>query len=158
MNDQPKGENAPLDSSATILIIEDNPDDYEACVTALTQDHNLANPIQWCATGDDGLDYLYQRGTYASQPGDKPCLILLDLNLPGTNGREVLAEVKANENLRKIPVIVMTSSRDQEDIDACYRDGANSYVVKPVDLEGFLQSIARLRDYWFQIVVLPELK
>lgn len=146
-----------MQSSTTILIIEDSPDDYEACVTALKSDNNLANPIIWCETGDDGLDYLYGRGKHPEQKPVCPCLILLDLNLPGTSGREVLAQIKADESLKKIPVVVMTSSRDPEDIDACYRDGANSYVVKPVDLDGFFQAIARLREYWFEISVLPEL-
>ena len=146
-----------MQSSTTILIIEDSPDDYEACVTALKSDNNLVNPIIWCETGDDGLDYLYGRGKHHEQNPVCPCLILLDLNLPGTSGREVLAQIKADESLKKIPVVVMTSSRDPEDIDACYRDGANSYVVKPVDLDGFFQAIARLREYWFEISVLPEL-
>jgi len=138
-----------VETTANILIVEDSPDDYEACVTALTEDHNLANPIHWCKTGDDALAYLQADDT------GPPGLVLLDLNMPGTDGREVLAKVKSDETLKKIPVIVMTSSRDQSDIDACYRAGANSYVVKPVDLQGFMEAIARLRDYWFQIVVLP---
>ncbi|MCO4847778.1 MAG: response regulator [Yoonia sp.] len=145
-----------MDTSATILIVEDNPDDYEACITALTQDNNLANPVHWCKTGDEGLDYLCGGGKYADSKPEMPCLIMLDLNLPGTDGRQVLAQIKTDEMLKKIPVIVMTSSRDQADIDACYREGANSYVVKPVDLDGFIASITRLRDYWFQIVVLPQ--
>ena len=127
-------------------------------MTALTEDHNLANPIHWCESGDDALDYLHQRRRYADIDVDMPGLVMLDLNLPGTDGREVLAEIKAHDSLKKIPVIVMTSSRDQADIDACYRDGANSYVVKPVDLNGFIEAVARLRDYWFQIVVLPQPK
>ncbi len=147
-----------MEHSAAILIVEDNPDDYEACVTALTQDHNLANPIHWCKTGMEALDYLHRRGDYMDDAPERPSLIMLDLNMPGIDGRDVLAEIKSDEFLRKIPVIVMTSSRDQADIDACYRDGANSYVVKPVDLNGFIEAIARLRDYWFQIVVLPEPK
>lgn len=145
-----------MDFSAEILIVEDNPDDYEACVTALTLDNNLANPIQWCKTGTEALDLLNGRGSYEDDPPAKPSLIMLDLNLPGIDGREVLAKIKTDKLLRKIPVIVMTSSRDQADIDDCYRIGANSYVVKPVDLGGFIRAIARLRDYWFKIVVLPE--
>ncbi|MFK7890485.1 MAG: response regulator [Granulosicoccus sp.] len=145
-----------MQSSTTILLIEDSPDDYEACVSALKSDNNLANPIVWCKTGDEGLDYLFGRGNYQDKSPLRPCLIMLDLNLPGTNGREVLAQVKADERLKRIPIVVMTSSRDPNDIEACYEYGANSYVVKPVDLEGFLQAIARLREYWFEIAVLPE--
>jgi len=142
--------------STTILIIEDSPDDYEACVSALKSDNNLANPIAWCSTGDEGLDYLYGRGEHHEEHPVRPCLIMLDLNLPGTSGHEVLAQLKSDERLKKIPVVVMTSSRDPDDIDACYRAGANSYVVKPVDLDGFFRAIARLREYWFEIAVLPE--
>ena len=147
-----------MNSTSTILIVEDALDDYEACVTALTHDHNLANPIHHCETGDEALDYLRGRGKYADPRPELPCLILLDLNLPGTDGREVLTQIKADGQLKMIPVVVMTSSRDQTDIDACYRQGANSYVVKPVDLTGFIEAIARLRDYWFQTVLLPAAK
>lgn len=147
-----------MNSTSTILIVEDAIDDFEACVAALTQDNNLANPIFHCETGDDALDYLRGNGKFESSQPDRPSLILLDLNLPGTDGREVLAIIKADPELKSVPVVVMTSSRDQTDIDACYRQGANSYIVKPVDLNGFIQAIARLRDYWFQIVLLPAPK
>ncbi len=147
-----------MNSTSTILIIEDTIDDYEACVAALTQDNNLANPIFHCETGDDGLDYLRGAGKFSSTKPELPCLILLDLNLPGTDGREVLSIIKADPRLKSVPVVVMTSSRDQTDIDDCYHQGANSYIVKPVDLDGFIKSIARLRDYWFQIVLLPAPK
>jgi len=100
-----------VQSSTDILIIEDNPDDYEACVSALKNDNNLVNKIIWCCTGDEGLDYLYGRGAHAE---------------------------------------------NHPDIDACYSAGANSYVVKPVDLDGFIKAITRLREYWFEISVLPE--
>jgi CheY-like chemotaxis protein len=147
-----------MNSTSTILIIEDAIDDYEACVAALTQDNNLANPIFRCETGDDALDYLRGQGKYRGSEPDFPCLVLLDLNLPGTDGREVLSIIKADPDLKSVPVVVMTSSKDQTDIDACYRHGANSYIVKPVDLDGFIKAIARLRDYWFQIVLLPAPK
>jgi len=147
-----------VQSSTNILIIEDNPDDYEACVCALKNDNKLANKIIWCSTGDEGLDYLYGRGVHAEEHPVRPCLIMLDLNLPGTDGREVLTQLKSDEHLSKIPVVVMTSSRDADDIDACYAAGANSYVVKPVDLDGFIKAITRLREYWFEISVLPEVK
>ena len=139
----------------TILIVEDNDDDFEACQIALSGDGNLANPIRRCTTGDDALDYLFCRGPYAETKPDIPGLILLDLNLPGTDGRSVVTEIKSNHLLRMIPVVVMTSSRDIRDIQACYSAGANSYVVKPVDLDGFLQAVARLKEYWFQIALLP---
>ena len=145
-----------MNSTATILIVEDLDEDFEACVIALTQDNNMANPIQRCESGDDALDYLYCRGTFADRPPEAPSLVLLDLNLPGTDGREVLSLIKADDNLKPIPVVVMTSSIDPDDIEDCYRHGANSYVSKPVNLHGFLEAITRLRDYWFEIVLLPR--
>jgi CheY-like chemotaxis protein len=141
--------------NATILIVEDNDDDYEACVLALKEDNNLANPIVRAETGDEALDYIYARGEFADGKRELPCIILLDLNLPGTDGREVLAKIKNDPEMRLIPVIIMTSSRDEFDIEACYSAGANSYVAKPIDLDGFIQSIARLKEYWFQISLLP---
>ena len=83
-------------------------------------------------------------------------MILLDLNLPGTDGREVLDEIKKDADLRSIPVIVLTTSSDSRDIEACYAAGANSYVQKPVDLAGFVTAVERLKDYWFEIVILPS--
>ncbi|WP_240453915.1 response regulator [Chachezhania antarctica] len=138
-----------------IMIVEDNDDDYEACVVALTQDNNLANTLQRCTTGDAALEFLMgaREGNSRHQ---LPSLILLDLNLPGTDGREVLQQIKADKALRMIPVVVMTTSKDEHDIQDCYMAGANSYVLKPVDLQGFFEAVARLRDYWFQIVILPD--
>lgn len=145
-----------MNTDATILIIEDSPEDYEACVAALTEDSNIANPIVWCETGDEALDYLRKQGKFSGADHDLPGVILLDLNLPGLDGRDVLAMLKNDPVTRRLPIVVMTSSNDQADIDRCYDAGANSYVVKPVNLDGFLAAIARLRDYWFQIVVLPR--
>lgn len=144
-----------MTTETPILIVEDNDEDFEACTTALNEDGNLANPIVRCTTGDNALDYLQQVGPYKTSRPARPGLILLDLNLPGTDGRSVLAEIKSDPSIRLIPVVVMTSSRDARDIEACYRAGANSYVVKPVDLDGFLQAVARMREYWFQISLLP---
>jgi CheY-like chemotaxis protein len=83
-------------------------------------------------------------------------VVLLDLNLPGTDGREVLNEIKSHPDLRQIPVIVLTTSSDDRDVSACYKAGANSYVQKPVDLDGFMRAIERLNDYWFEVVILPR--
>ena len=146
-----------MNIDSTILIIEDSQEDYEACLAALTEDSNIANPIKWCETGDDALAYLRKQGAHADATHELPGLVLLDLNMPGLDGRDVLSEIKSDESMRKMPVVVMTSSGDQADIDRCYDAGANSYVVKPVNLNGFLTAIARLRDYWFKIVVLPRL-
>jgi CheY-like chemotaxis protein len=139
-----------------ILLVEDSPEDVEATMRALRK-AGLANPIHHCADGDEALDYLRRRGKYA-KPADAPLpgVVLLDLNLPGTDGREVLAEVKGDAQLRRIPVIVLTTSTDERDVERCYEAGANSYVKKPVDLDGFLEAVRRLSDYWFEVVILPK--
>lgn len=139
-----------------ILLIEDSPEDTEAMRRAFKR-AGLANPIQHCMDGDDALDFLLQRNQYAEAgKAPRPGIILLDLNLPGTDGREVLAQIKQNESLMQIPVVVLTTSSDERDIDKCYKLGANSYVMKPVDFNGFLQAIQRLSDYWFEVVILPK--
>ena len=139
-----------------LLLVEDSPEDKEATVRAFRK-AGVANSIYWCPDGDSALDYLNQRGEYAdSSKAPRPGIILLDLNLPGTDGREVLREIKASPDFRKIPVIVLTTSNAERDVESCYDAGANSYIQKPVDLADFLRAIGRLRDYWFQIVVLPK--
>lgn len=143
-------------STQPILIVEDSPEDYEATVRALNKS-GLHNPLFHCSDGDDALDFLHRRGTYTSaEEAPRPGIILLDLNLPGTDGREVLEEIKHDPDLKKIPVVVLTTSTDERDIEACYAAGANSYVQKPVNLDGFMKAIQRLKDYWFQIVVFPK--
>ncbi len=126
-----------------------------AFVRRIVEEHG--GVIDFTSTpGDEAIDYLRMRGKYEGTDHAMPGVILLDLNLPGTDGRDVLAVLKNDPGTKRLPVVVMTSSKDQHDIDRCYDAGANSYVVKPVDLEGFLAAIARLRDYWFKIVVLPR--
>ena len=145
-----------MSAQQTILLVEDSPEDYAATVRALKK-AGLANPIVRCETGDEALDFLYRRGAYsdpASAP--RPGVILLDLNLPGTDGRDVLAEIKGNADLRSIPVLVLTTSTDERDVNRCYQYGANSYVKKPVDLDGFMKAVQRLTDYWFEVVILPR--
>lgn len=139
-----------------ILLVEDSPEDFEATVRAFKRS-GLRNPIFRCEDGDGALDFLYRRGRYADpEQAPRPGVILLDLNLPGTDGREVLTEIKRDEGLRHIPVIVLTTSNDDRDVEACYQAGANSYIQKPVDMEGFLRAIERLKGYWFEVVVLPK--
>lgn len=142
--------------SQPILLVEDSPEDYETTERAFRRS-GLKNPIFRCADGDEALDFLHRRGKYADpQKSPRPGVILLDLNLPGTDGREVLNEVKTDPNLKQIPVIVLTTSTDDRDIEVCYRCGANSYIQKPVDLDGFMKAIERLNDYWFEVVILPR--
>lgn len=139
-----------------ILLVEDSPEDFETAERAFRKS-GLRNPIYRCSDGDEALDFLFHRGRFAdSEKTPRPGVILLDLNLPGTDGREVLAEIKADPSLKQIPVIVLTTSSDQRDVDACYRAGASSYIQKPVDLDGFMRAIERLNDYWFEVVILPR--
>jgi CheY-like chemotaxis protein len=142
--------------SQTILIVEDSDDDYLATVRAFKK-ANLLNPVQRCTNGDQAIEYLFQRGEFSGpDKAPRPNIILLDLNLPGTDGKDVLRMIKADPNLQKIPVIVLTTSSAEQDIEQCYDAGANSYVQKPVDLVGFIQSVARLTDYWFNVSILPK--
>lgn len=139
-----------------ILLVEDSPEDYETTVRSLKK-AGLKNPIVRCVDGEEALDYLHQRGEYAnSNSAPRPGIVLLDLNLPGTDGREVLQEMKQDASLKTIPVVVLTTSSDERDIEQCYRSGANSYIQKPVDLDGFVRSMARMKDYWFEVVILPK--
>jgi len=145
-----------VSAKQAILLVEDSPEDYETTVRALKR-AGLANPIFRCEDGDDALDFLFQRGTYSDPvSAPRPGIVLLDLNLPGTDGREVLAEIKGNAELRSIPVVVLTTSSDERDIERCYKSGANSYIKKPVDLVGFMQAVQSLKDYWFEVVILPK--
>ena len=136
-----------------ILLVEDSPEDFETTERAFRKS-GLKNPIFRCSDGDEALEFLFRRGRFADAP--RPGVILLDLNLPGTDGREVLAEIKADPQLKEIPVIVLTTSSDDRDVQACYKAGASSYIQKPVDLDGFMRAIERLNDYWFEVVILPK--
>ena len=144
-----------VDGTAHILIVDDSPEDYEATIRAFHK-VRMANPISWCKDGEEALAFLFQRGAYAQPPAPRPALILLDLNLPGLDGHVVLERIKKDDGLKSIPVVVLTSSGDERDIQACYDAGANSYVQKPVDFAGFVEAIQRLRGFWFEIALLPE--
>ena len=146
----------PLNPAKTILIVEDSDDDFLATERAFRKS-GLANPIRRCTNGDQVLYYLYRRGEFADpEKSPRPGIIMLDLNLPGTDGREVLRIIKSEPNLHKIPVIVLTTSDAEQDIERCYDAGANSYVKKPVDMQGFVLAIARLHEYWIEVTVLPK--
>jgi CheY-like chemotaxis protein len=140
----------------SILLVEDSPEDHEVAVRALRK-AGLVNPIFRCEDGDETLDFLHRRGQYADPvKAPRPSLILLDLNLPGTDGREVLAEIKADVLLRSIPVVILTTSTDERDVERCYHAGANSYIKKPLDLGGFMRTIQRLKEFWFEIAIIPR--
>lgn len=139
-----------------ILLVEDSEEDFLTTKRAFKK-AGVANPMDRVKTGDEALDYIRHNGPYRELAGaDHPGLILLDLNLPGTDGRAVLRDLKADPLFKSIPIIVFTTSNDQRDIEACYRDGANSYIQKPLDFRGFVTALGRLQDYWFEIAILPR--
>lgn len=142
-------------SDKLIMVVEDSPEDFEALRRSFKR-ARMKNRIAHFEDGDTALDYLFRRGPYADSNLPRPAIILLDLNLPGTDGRQVLAELKQSDALRRIPVVVLTTSSDKRDVDTCYALGANSYIVKPVEMQGFVEALKRLSGYWFEIVILPE--
>jgi two-component system response regulator len=145
-----------LTRSQTILLVEDNQDDFEATSRAFKK-ANLCNPVVWCQSGRDALDFLKQQGAYQDAVRRPwPGLVLLDLNMPGMDGRKTLEAIKQDETLKRIPVIILTTSADERDIQACYLAGANTYVQKPVSFDGLIEAIQRLKAYWFEIALLPK--
>jgi CheY-like chemotaxis protein len=147
-----------VEGNEPILLVEDSDEDFAITKRSFAK-AGLINPLFRVADGETALDFLYRRGVYENpEDAPRPGVILLDLNLPGTDGREVLRTIKQDEFLRKIPVIVLTTSSADADIQLCYDCGANSYIVKPVELDNFIEAVARLRDYWFKIVILPKLE
>ncbi|MBX2808388.1 MAG: response regulator [Cellvibrionaceae bacterium] len=138
--------------SIKILMVEDNPGDVELTREAMNSG-KLNNTLYVVDDGEQALDFLYRRGDYVDSP--RPDLILLDLNLPKINGREVLAEVKGDPALSTIPIIILSSSADTKDIQASYALNANSFVTKPVRIEEFLRVTQAIEHFWIEIVKLP---
>jgi CheY-like chemotaxis protein len=130
-----------------ILLVEDDPHDVELTLTAL-EEYHLANEVVIARDGSEALDYLYRRGAYADRANGSPAVLLLDLKLPKVDGLEVLQQIKGDEKLRIIPVVVLTSSREERDMVASYRLGVNAYVVKPVDFHEFVNAIKELGIFW----------
>jgi two-component system, response regulator len=142
--------------SQPILFVEDSEDDYEAAVRAFGK-ANLHNPISWCRSGHEALDFLGHKGEYTDPAkAPRPGLILLDLNMPGLDGRKTLQMIKQDSSLKDIPVIILTTSADQRDINHCYQIGANTYIQKPVSFDGLIDAIKRLKEYWFEVAILPR--
>jgi CheY-like chemotaxis protein len=138
-----------------ILLIEDNREDAVVVQHLLRQ--VTTGPITHCADGESALDYLYRRRvTEEVRPASRPALILLDLNLPATDGREVLRQIKQDVQLQTIPVVVLTTSSNPHDVYLCYQHGANSYVVKPVDFQRLTRILQLLVAYWFDVVTLAN--
>jgi len=133
-----------------ILLVEDDPKDIELTLTALG-DYNLANEIVIARDGVEALDYLYRRGAFKQHPGGNPIVILLDLKMPKLDGVQVLQQLKADEQLRLIPVVILTSSRESRDLEECYKLGVNAYVVKPVRFVEFIEAVKQIGVFWVLI-------
>jgi CheY-like chemotaxis protein len=139
-----------------ILVVEDSDVDYETVHRAFKKG-KITTPLIRCEDGDTALDYLYRRNRFADPlSSPRPALVLLDLNLPGTDGREVLEAIKNNPELRDIPVVILTTSNDTNDIEQCYKEGANSYLTKPINFTTYIEAVQRLHLYWFETVMLPD--
>lgn len=130
-----------------ILYVDDNPRDTELALTAL-QKNNIANDVVTAEDGEDALDYLFIRGRHSGRPIGNPALILLDLKMPRVDGLEVLRQIKSSPDLRMIPVVVMTSSREEQDLVRSYELGGNAYVVKPLNFSEFMEAIKQIGAFW----------
>lgn len=136
-----------MDKPKSILLVEDDPRDIELTLVAL-EEYNLANEIAVARDGVEALDYLYRRGSFSQRAPGNPVLIMLDLKMPRLDGIQVLRQLKNEEQLRLIPVVVLTSSRHSADLEACYQLGVNSYVVKPVRFTEFVEAVKQIGLLW----------
>ena len=138
-----------------ILIVEDNENDLELTMDALAE-YNLINFIDTARDGTEALDYLYKRGKFAGRENGNPTVILLDLKLPKVNGQQVLEEIKSSVEFRSIPVVILTSSKEETDIIKSYQNGVNAYVVKPVEFHNFIEAVKNLGVFWALLNEVPE--
>ncbi|MEB2782040.1 response regulator [Algoriphagus sp. C2-6-M1] len=136
-----------------ILLVEDNEGDIVLTLEAF-EEGKIKTKISVVKNGQDALDYLYNRGKY--EKAEKPDLILLDINIPIITGLDVLKEVKTDTKLKKIPVIVLTTSSNEKDINMAYQNHANSYIVKPIELEDFLKAVLKIEEFWIQLTTLAK--
>ena len=130
-----------------ILLAEDDPKDVELAIKALGK-HNLANGVQVVRDGAEALDYLFRRGAHATRPNGPPAVVLLDIKMPKVDGIEVLRQIRADAKLRFLPVVILTSSREERDLVESYRLGTNAYVVKPVQFQAFVDAVKELGLFW----------
>jgi CheY-like chemotaxis protein len=130
-----------------MLLVEDDPRDVELTLEALAES-NLANEVDVARDGKEALDYLYYRGRFTQRPQETPAVVLLDLKMPKVSGIEVLRQIKKDESLKMIPVVVLSSSAEERDVIESYKLGVNAYVVKPVDIQQFLEAIRKLGLFW----------
>jgi CheY-like chemotaxis protein len=140
-----------------ILLVEDNPNDAELTLEAM-KSKNLANQIIWLKDGQEALDFLYCQGAYSGRAPINPVLILLDIKLPRVDGFQVLKQIKSDPKLRAIPVVILTSSREESDLLKGYDHGVNAFVVKPVDFEDFMHCVSSLGAFWALLNEVPPLK
>ncbi|MCC5629292.1 response regulator [Nostoc sphaeroides CHAB 2801] len=145
---------SPMQETPLLLIVEDSNEDFEALQRFLGRS-TIAIAIQRCVSGEQALAFLYRTGNYVERHAPRPGLIVLDLNLPGTDGREVLRRIKQDDNLKMIPVVVFTTSNNPKDIEVCYQYGVNSYIVKPINFVQLKRDIQMLVEYWFEVTTLP---
>jgi CheY-like chemotaxis protein len=136
-----------MEKLGRILMVEDDPKDVELTLTAL-EEYNLANEVVVARDGAEALDYLFYRGEHKTRTGENPAVLLLDLKLPKIDGLEVLKQIKSDDKLKMIPVVVLTSSKEEKDMVASYSLGVNAYVVKPVDFHEFVNAIRELGVFW----------
>ena len=130
-----------------ILLVEDSPHDIELTLAAL-EEYNLANEVVVARDGSEALDYLFRRGQFANHANGLPVVVMLDLKMPKVDGLEVLRQMKSDSTLRRIPVVMITSSREEQDLLRSYELGVNAYVVKPVDFQKFVESIKQIGFFW----------
>lgn len=138
-----------------LLIVEDSDEDFAALTRIITK-ISTSNPIYRCEDGEEALDFLYREGLYADKTAPRPSLIVLDLNLPGTDGREVLTALKKDRDLQTIPVVILSTSSNPKDINACYRQGVSGYIIKPMDTQRLNKLVENFLSYWFEAVELPS--
>lgn len=137
-----------------ILLVEDNPNDVELTIEALSE-HNLANRVVVLNDGVEAMDYLHYQGQYQHREKENPAVILLDIKMPRMDGIEVLEAIKSNKELKSIPIVMLTSSREEPDLNRCYELGVNAYVVKPVNFKDFFEAVKCLGVFWAVINELP---
>jgi len=133
-----------------VLLVEDNPSDAELTIRTLKK-HNLANHLEWVKDGEAALNFLFHRGEYTDFPNSLPRLVLLDLRLPKVDGMEVLAQIRANPATENLPVVVLTSSKEEKDLIAAYKLKVNSFIIKPIAFDEFAQTVAQMGLYWLLV-------
>ena len=144
------------DNKAIVILLADDDEDDRILTADALRVSKLANDLRTVNDGEELMDYLYHRGEYAAPASSpRPGLVLLDLNMPRKDGREALREMKADPGLRSIPVVVLTTSKAEEDVERTYNLGANSFIVKPVTFDDFAEAMRVATEYWFQVVQLP---